>query len=68
MVARQEAFLLPIRRGEHRSRGVIDAVGEELERKERMRRRALAQVQLDGVVPPGAAPVADRDEVDREAS
>ena len=60
-------LLAAARCGEERRDRVVGAVGEELEREERVRRAALAQVDLDGVRRPSAARLAHDDEVDREA-
>ena len=46
--------------------GVVAAVGEELQGQERVRRAALAEVELDGVRRPGARRVLHDDEVERE--
>src|SRR3954447_13834629 len=67
MVRRDEMLLAPARRGEQRGAGVVLAVGQELEREERVRRAALAQVELDRVGRPRAVSGSYHDEVHREA-
>ena len=52
------------RGGEDRGVGVVDAAGEQLERRQRVRRAAAAQVDLDRVRVPDAVLVARDDEVD----
>ena len=66
VVGGDQVLLVAPRREEQRGAGVVAAVGEELQREERVRRPALAQVELDGVRRPLAASAADDDEVDRE--
>ena len=66
VVGRDHVLLAPARRGEERRGRVVGAVGEELEREERMRGPALAQVELDRVRAPGSAAVPRDDEVDGE--
>ncbi len=61
-------FDFAARRDERAVLRIVGAVGQELQRQERMRGAAFAQVDLDRVDLPRAAIVAHGDEVDGEAA
>ena len=68
VVAGDEVLLLAAGAVNSAGLRVVGAVGEELQREERVRRAALAQVDLDRVRLPLAVRVPDGDEVEREAA
>ena len=69
MVARDQKFLISIRRGEGGAFRIVSAAGKKLQRQKRMRCSALSQIDLDGVGFPGSRFVRARDdEIDCETA
>src|SRR5260221_11562274 len=68
MVTSRETLLLSARRAKDASLMVVLAVGEELEREERVGGAALAQVDLDGIDFPLVVVTAHHNEVEGETT